>query len=54
MKELVIEARAENLDEVLAFVDEELEKHECGMKSMDDVTYDYKDGKNILTIKKEI
>ena len=135
MKELVIEARTENLNNVLAFVDEELEKHDCGMKaqmqidvaveeifvniahyayspeigvatirveieedplavtltfidngvpydplakedpdvtlsaeerqigglgifmvkkSMDDVTYDYKDGKNILTIKKGI
>ena len=33
MKELVIEARTENLNEVLAFVDEELEKHDCGMKA---------------------
>lgn len=32
MKELVIEARTENLDEVLAFVDGELEKHDCNMK----------------------
>ena len=33
MKELVIEARTENLNDVLAFVDEELEKHDCGMKT---------------------
>ena len=135
MKELVIEARTENLNQVLSFVDAELEKHDCSMKtqmqidiaveeifvniahyaynpsigvatirveveeeplavsltfidngvpydplkredpdvtlsaeerqigglgifmvkkSMDDVTYDYKDGKNILTIRKTI
>lgn len=32
-RELDIEARTENLEEVLAFVDEELEKHDCGMKA---------------------
>lgn len=33
MRELDIEAKTENLDQVLAFVDEELEKYECGMKT---------------------
>ena len=33
MKELVIEAKVENLDEVLAFVDEQLEKLDCPMKT---------------------
>lgn len=32
MKELTIEAKVENLDEVLAFVDEQLEAHDCSMK----------------------
>ena len=32
MKELDIEARVENLDEVLAFVDEQLEQLDCSMK----------------------
>ena len=33
MKELVIEARTDNLDTVLMFVDEELEKHDCSLKT---------------------
>ena len=33
MMELDIEAKTENLEQVLAFVDEELEKYECGMKT---------------------
>ena len=33
MRELDIEAKTENLDQVLAFVDEELEKYGCGMKT---------------------
>ena len=33
MKELVIEARRDNLNEVLAFVDEELEKLDCPIKT---------------------
>lgn len=33
MMELDIEAKTENLDQVLAFVDEELEKYGCGMKT---------------------
>ena len=32
MQELNIEAKVENLDEVLAFVDEQLEAHDCSMK----------------------
>ena len=32
MGELIIEARTEKLDEVLAFVDEKLEKLDCPMK----------------------
>lgn len=33
MKELEIEARIENLDKVLGFVDEQLEEKECPMKT---------------------
>ena len=33
MKELTIEATDENLDEVLAFVDEQLEEHDCSPKT---------------------
>ena len=33
MKELVLEARRDNLNEVLAFVDEELEKLDCPIKT---------------------
>ena len=33
MKELDIEAKLENLDEVMAFVDEQLEEAECSMKA---------------------
>ncbi len=33
MKELYIEAKDENLDEVLAFVDEQLEAYDCPMKT---------------------
>ena len=33
MKELVIEARRDNLNEVLGFVDEELEKLDCPIKT---------------------
>ena len=33
MKELTIEARVENLDEVLAFVDGTLEEHDCSPKT---------------------
>ena len=32
MKELTIEAKPENTDEVIAFVDEQLEAYGCGMK----------------------
>ena len=32
MKELTLEAKVENLDEVLEFVDKELEAHDCSMK----------------------
>ena len=32
MKELTIEAKVENLQEVLAFVDEQLEAHNCPMR----------------------
>ena len=32
MKELIVEAKTENLQEVLAFVDEQLEKLDCPMK----------------------
>ena len=34
MKELVIKAKTENLQEVLSYVDEELEKHNCPMGVM--------------------
>ncbi|MCR5093364.1 MAG: ATP-binding protein [Lachnospiraceae bacterium] len=32
MFELTIDAQADNLDQVLAFVDEHLEEHDCGVK----------------------
>ncbi|MCR5120980.1 MAG: ATP-binding protein [Ruminococcus sp.] len=32
MKELTIEAKPENTDEVIAFIDEQLEKYGCGMR----------------------
>ena len=32
MKEIIIEAKTDNLDQVLGFVDEELERLECSMK----------------------
>ena len=32
MKEITIEAKVENLNQVLAFLDEELEMHDCPMK----------------------
>ena len=34
MKELMIEARTDNLDQVLAFVDQELEEAGCSMKQL--------------------
>ncbi len=33
MKELKIKASVENLDQVIAFIDEELEKNDCSMKT---------------------
>lgn len=32
MKNLIVEAKTDNLDEVTAFIDTELEEHECSMK----------------------
>ncbi len=33
MKELSLEAKVEHLNQVLAFVDEQLESHDCPMKA---------------------
>lgn len=32
MKNLIVEAKTDNLDEVTAFIDAELEEHDCSMK----------------------
>ena len=32
MKNLIVEAKTDNLDEVTAFIDTELEEHDCSMK----------------------
>ena len=66
MKELKIKASVENLDQVIAFIDEELEKNDCSMKTQIQIdvaveeifvniaSYAYQPGEGDATIKIEI
>ncbi len=66
MKELFIEAKDENLDKVLAFVDEQLEAYDCPMKTQMQVDiaveeifvniahYAYVPGEGSATIRAEV
>ena len=55
MRKFQCEAVVDNWEDVMEFVEAELEALECTMKqTMDDVKYEYRDGKNILTLEKNI
>jgi|GEM_PF-2767090 len=57
MRLMTVEATLENIRPVTDFVNEQLQALECTQHirvQMDDISYAYQNGRNILTIRKKI